>query len=73
MSQENRQIVVEIMGELARGKTAPFANAMAEDFTWRPMGSSQTGKWRPSTTEPTAKRGSMLRAQTQRRPAARPG
>jgi ketosteroid isomerase-like protein len=46
MNEENKQIMTAIMGELSRGNTAPFANAMTEDFTWRVMGDSQVGKWR---------------------------
>lgn len=47
MSEENKRIVTAIMSELSRGNTAPFAAVMADDMTWRNMGNSRTGKWRP--------------------------
>jgi ketosteroid isomerase-like protein len=39
---DNKKLIALIMAELAKGNTAPYAEAMAEDFVWRPMG---TGAW----------------------------
>lgn len=41
---ENGKIVTEVMHALARGDTKPFAEAMADDFTWRMMGHGSWGK-----------------------------
>jgi ketosteroid isomerase-like protein len=43
---ENRAIVAAIMAGLAQGDTRPFAAAMREDFTWRHMAASRSGKWK---------------------------
>jgi uncharacterized protein len=45
LASTNREIVAAIMNELAKGDPRPFADAMSEDFVWRPMGASQLGKW----------------------------
>ena len=45
-NSDNKAIITAIMGELARGNARPFVEAMAENFTWRPMGGSRLGKWR---------------------------
>jgi ketosteroid isomerase-like protein len=41
---DNKKIITAIMHELAKGNTRPYADAMAEDFTWRPMGHGPWGK-----------------------------
>ena len=41
---ENGKIVTEVLNALAQGDTAPFADAMADDFTWRMMGHGNWGK-----------------------------
>lgn len=38
--QTNKQIVTRIMNALAEGDRRPFAEAMAEDFTWHITGTS---------------------------------
>lgn len=45
-SSDNKTIITAIMSELASGNARPFVDAMAENFTWRSMGSSRLGKWR---------------------------
>jgi ketosteroid isomerase-like protein len=40
---ENGKIIAAIMAEVAKGNTAPFADAMADDFAWRIMA---VGLWR---------------------------
>ncbi|HWA61655.1 MAG TPA: nuclear transport factor 2 family protein [Caulobacteraceae bacterium] len=44
ITARNRAIVTEAFEGLARGDTRAYAAAMAEDFTWRPMGSGAWGK-----------------------------
>jgi uncharacterized protein len=41
---DNKAIVTQIMRALSQGNTAPFADAMADDFTWRMMG-TETSQW----------------------------
>jgi ketosteroid isomerase-like protein len=41
---DNRAIVTHAFEELAKGNTAPYVAAMAESFTWRPMGHGAWGK-----------------------------
>ncbi len=41
---DNRAIVTHAFAELAKGNTAPYVAAMADSFTWRPMGSGAWGK-----------------------------
>ena len=41
---DNRAIVIHVFTELAQGSTAPCVAAMADDFTWRPMGRGVWGK-----------------------------
>jgi ketosteroid isomerase-like protein len=43
---DNKTIITAIMNELGQGNARPFVDAMAENFTWRPMGKSRLGKWR---------------------------
>ena len=41
---ENKAIVTAIFNALAQGDSRPYAEAMADDFTWRPMGHGIWGK-----------------------------
>ncbi len=40
VTESNRAIVTGIMEALSRGERQPFADAMAEDFTWHMMGTT---------------------------------
>src|SRR6185436_14275788 len=39
-STENKQLLQSIFAELAKGNAAPFAEAMADEFTWEAPGST---------------------------------
>jgi len=39
-NEQNREIMAGVMDALSRGDTKPFAEAMADDFTWRLTGST---------------------------------
>jgi hypothetical protein len=41
---DNRAIITHAFEELAKGNTRPYVEAMAENFTWRPMGRGAWGK-----------------------------
>jgi uncharacterized protein (TIGR02246 family) len=46
-STDNKQLMQDIFAELARGNGQPFADAMADDFTWIIPGSATwSGEWR---------------------------
>src|SRR5271165_3721068 len=48
---ENKQRMIEIFEELATGNTAPFRDAMDEDFIWIVMGSTPwSGTYRGRST-----------------------
>ncbi len=40
---DNRAIITHAFAELAKGNSAPYVAAMAENFTQRPMGHTQRG------------------------------
>jgi ketosteroid isomerase-like protein len=44
IAAQNKAIITAAMNALAQGDSRPYAAAMAEDFTWRPMGSGPWGK-----------------------------
>ena len=44
VAARNREIITAAMDGLARGDTRLYGQTMAEDFTWRPMGSGPWGK-----------------------------
>ncbi|GFE85071.1 nuclear transport factor 2 family protein [Steroidobacter agaridevorans] len=47
VTESNRAIVTGIMEALSRGERQPFADAMAEDFTWNMIGTTAwSGKYR---------------------------
>ena len=39
-AEANKQLMEGVFAELAKGNTEPFANAMADDFTWNLTGST---------------------------------
>jgi ketosteroid isomerase-like protein len=41
----NRKLMTDIMNATARGDMRPFAEAMHDDFTFRPMAASRKGVW----------------------------
>ncbi|WP_129649533.1 nuclear transport factor 2 family protein [Peristeroidobacter agariperforans] len=47
ITESNRAIVTGIMEALSRGERQPFADAMADDFTWNMIGTTAwSGKYR---------------------------
>ena len=44
-TQSNKEIVTALMAELAKGNPLPFAEAMHDEFVFRPMAASRSGKW----------------------------
>ncbi len=44
-TETNRKLMTDIMSATARGDTRPFAEAMHDDFVFRPMASSRKGVW----------------------------
>lgn len=44
-AEHNKQIITDVYEALSKGETAPFVEAMQEDYTFRPMGASRRGVW----------------------------
>lgn len=58
-TESNRARVTEVWAAMAKGDGAPFADAMAEDFTWRMTG---TTAWSGTYAGKADVRGRMLKA-----------
>ena len=58
-TESNRAQITAIWDALAKGDSAPFARAMAEDFVWRMMGSTP---WSGTYSGKADVRGRMLKA-----------
>jgi hypothetical protein len=58
-TESNRARITAIWDAMAKGDGAPFADAMAEDFTWRMMG---TTPWSGTYVGKVDVRGRMLKA-----------
>lgn len=57
--ETNRARITEVWAAMAQGNGAPFAEAMADDFTWRMMG---TTAWSGTYSGKADVRGRMLKA-----------
>ena len=58
-TEANRAHMIAVWDAMAKGDTTPFADAMAEDFTWRMQG---TTPWSGTYVGKADVRGRMLRA-----------